>query len=309
MRDLRLLAGFLALVGCSVESSPAQPSSPSTAEAERDVRVAVPSPEPDRVDFVTPEAVIPPGTDLMLCAHLRWEGEDLAFDEQQTFQGAFGHHAVLMVPDTPLPTGTLEDCTDAAAAARFHNFSMGEPLPAGYGVRLAKGQTLALQFHYVNTSALPLRVRDVIRLHKIPMESVTRWTEVFTAQTTAIHLPPKAETTVEFDCTFPSEGEILLAAGHMHESGKAMEVWLGTSADDLEPVYVVDRWTPAYRDAPPVTRFTDAPLRVPEGALLRTRCTFQNYDDLPIGYPQEMCLAFGYLADATETPHCVVADE
>src|SRR5450432_1634049 len=69
----------------------------------RDVRVPVPDPSPDMVDLVTPELVIEPGRDAMMCVHMQNDRGDLAIDWVNGIQGAFGHHIAMFTTTEPQP--------------------------------------------------------------------------------------------------------------------------------------------------------------------------------------------------------------
>lgn len=303
------IAATVTACGCGGEASPspagAAPQTTSEEPTITDLRVPLPPEDPRFLAFASPEVVIQPGEDKTYCLHLRWDGDDTAFDNQETYQAKNGHHAVITSPLDPKPPGTVEDCSDEVTAARFDSFAISEPLPAGHAVFLPKGKPLALQFHYINAGRTPILVRDVVRLRTVPIESVTRWTAVFAASSLpAISIPPKASRTLTFDCTIPRDGEMLMVAGHMHESGRSIAIRLGRDAASLDTIYTIDDWRYEFRDAPPITRFVDAPLPVKKGDVLRTTCTWSNATDHAIDYPEEMCLSFGYLAGSKEAMNC-----
>lgn len=270
-----------------------------------DVRVPIPAADPAYVDLVAPEVVIESGEDLMFCAYLENNGEAFAIDAMESNQGKYGHHMVLLTTIEPKPAGTFESCTDATEMWKFRSFVLPDtPLPAGHGIRVPSGLQYVLQFHYVNTNDKPIRVRDVARLRKIPVESVSNWTATLTTNTIEFQVPPKQESTTSFDCTVPKDVALMLVGGHMHELGKKIEIAFGPTADALETLYMVDPWEPTFRDAPPVTMLFDTPITLTQGSVVRTTCTWDNPNAHDMSFPHEMCAGFGYIAGTEEPFHC-----
>jgi hypothetical protein len=271
-----------------------------------DVRVAVPREDPEWIDFVTPELTIEPGDERVWCAHYRWQGGDAAYDDHHIFQGRYGHHAVLTASNEPKPPGTVEDCTQADRASQFPAYAMGVKLPEGHGVFLPDGMPVVVQFHYVNYGRRPILVRDVVRLHRVPIERVTTWTSMISSnQQRDIAIPAKSSASLAFDCEVTSPGRLVTLTGHMHEQGRRIEIRHVRGGVDLGLLYAVDDWLPEYRDAPPITIFEPATAPVFEpGDVLRTRCTWTNTTSRDLGFPQEMCIGFGYLAGPKEAINC-----
>jgi hypothetical protein len=276
----------------------------------RDVRVTIPEPDAIHMDFVGPEQIIQPGEDKLYCTHFRYDGEDAAFNQQETFQGKFGHHSVLLAAKEPLPPGTTEDCSDVEAMSKFDAFTLPtDEMPAGLGTFLPKGKQFVLQSHYLNTDSMPIRVRDVVRLKMIPIESVQKWASMYATNTYELDLQPHKVTDVQFDCTVPSDVRLLLFGGHMHEWGARFEASIGPDANNLESAYLVDEWKTQYRDSPPITLFFSNPKPLTTGMVLRTHCTFNNTTDQVIGFPHEMCSTFGLVEGSKDPITCIIGEK
>lgn len=280
------------------------------ADGIRDVRVAIPDPDAIHMDFVGSEQIIQPGEDKLFCTHFRYDGEDTAFNQQDATQGKFGHHAVLLAAKEPLPPGTTEDCTDAASMAKFDGYTIPtDELPAGMGTYLPKGKSFVLQSHYLNTDHVPIRVRDVVRLKMMPIESVQKWASMYATNSYDLVLPPHQVTDVEFDCTIPSDVNLLLFGGHMHEWGSRFEASIGPDANSLESAYTVDSWNSQYRDSPPISLFFTNPKPLKAGSVLRTHCTYNNNTDKELGYPHEMCATFGLVEGSKDPITCIIGQK
>ena len=275
------------------------PASTDAPPNVRDVRVPVPAPSADYLDLVTPEAVIQPGEEKMLCVHLRNDGGEVAIDNADGRQGAFGHHIALFTTDTPEAPGTLEDCTSADANSHMKWFVFNIAFPAGDAVRVPAGMPFVLQFHYINSGEVPILVRDVERLHLVPVASVTTWISTLMATAFQLAVAP-GKTSLTWDCTIPADTQVMQLFGHMHELGSRYEIDLGADAGSLQPIYTVDPWMAQYRDSPRVVTYWDAPLHLAAGTIMRTTCEWENAGATTVIYPAEMCTTFAFVASETQ---------
>jgi hypothetical protein len=301
---MKRLAGVF-LVGLLWGCGSSDDGSKDPGDGAIDVRVPIPAEDPNYIDLVAPEVVIQSGEDLMFCSYLENTGDAFAIDLMESNQGKYGHHMVLLTTVDPKPVGTTESCTDATEMWKFRSFVLPDTeLPPGHGIRVPAGMQYVLQFHYVNTNDKPIRVRDVARLRKIPVESVSTWTATLTTNSIDFEVPPKQESSTSFDCSVPKDVNLLLVGGHMHELGKKITIEVGPTANELENLYLVDPWEPTFRDAPPITMLFDSPRVLKAGSVVRTTCTWDNPNAHDMSFPHEMCAGFGYIAGTEEPFHC-----
>ena len=273
----------------------------------RDVRVAIPAPDPLWVDIVTPDQTVPPHSEKMFCTDLVYDGDETAFDQVKALQGKFGHHLVLVSTTKPNPPGTTYDCTDAASMANFRPFAIPlNDLPTGMGSYLPKGKPIVVQLHYINTTAQPLLIRDVVRLRKMKVDDVKVWTSVMTHLNTGFRLPPHSNFGTTFDCKIAADVNVLMIGGHMHEWGSALKIELGPDTAHLKTEYEVKEWKADYRDDPPVNLYTQNPKLLPAGTVIRTSCSWNNTTDHTIGFPEEMCVSFGLVSGTKEPVVCIL---
>lgn len=288
-------------VGCG-------PAVEDAGEEPLDVRVPDPTPEAGVIDMLSPETEIAAYSDVMRCLYLEPLAEDVVADELEAFQGDYGHHIVVLRSVVEKPAGAWEDCSEAADMPNFKPMILPDtPLPAGYAVRIPAGTQPVMQIHYVNPTDRPLLVRDVARLRTVDEASVETWTSTFATNHLAFDIPKGGPTEVSFDCVLEQDVEVLLLGGHMHEWGARFEVSVGPDVDHLESQYLVSPWVPEYRDAPPVTMFFGSPKPLAAGSVLRTTCRWENEDEDGLGFPHEMCSAFGYLGGKEDPWVCEVA--
>jgi hypothetical protein len=90
----------------------------------------------------------------------------------------------------------------------------------------------------------------------------------------------------------------------MHEEGSKFLVLIGPDVDNLSPIYTVDPWLSEFRDAPPIEIFSDEPIPLAQGTIVRTVCEWDNGRDETLGFPGEMCSTFSYIAGAQDPLTC-----
>lgn len=264
----------------------------------RDVRVAVPTPDEAFIDFVTAEDVISPGEEKMVCTEFLYDQADAAFTAVTSLQGKFGHQAILVGTTHPRGAGTSYDCTEMLDFVPIA-IPVGD-YAAGQGTLLKTGTNVVVQMHYVNTSSQPILVRDVVRLKRVPIASVTTWVAPFALNLEQFVVPTARLIDRSFDCQTPEPYQLLLIGGHMHEHGATYRVEWGPDAAHLQSLYDVTPWKAEYRDSPPVSLFSQ-PIDVPAGSVFRTTCAWVNETGSNLEYPREMCATFGLVA-GTRTP-------
>ena len=301
MRWTRIAAaaamGCLFVLGCDAEQA--------MGPEPRDNRAEIPPDDGVHHAFVGGDVVIEPGEDKMYCFHMVAE-EDLALTDIEMLQGEYGHHAVLVSSTDPLPPGTIEDCSDDASSAKLTALVIPvDSPPQGAAFWIAKGTPIVLQSHYVNAGDDAMVVRDAVRARKIPESEVTTWMAPFTTTSLDFEIPADGSPTeLVFDCAMDRDVDLLYVGGHMHEQGTSFEFALGPDVDSLERIYNVDKWIPEFRDLPPVELYSDNPLRLTQGTVLRTTCRWENRTGETLGFPEEMCVAFGVMAGTREQYDC-----
>lgn len=268
----------------------------------RDVRVAIPAADASMIDFVTAEHVINPGEEKMFCSELVYDGPDTGFNAVESLQGKFGHHVVLVSSKAPRGPGSVYDCTDMTDFLPLA-IPAGD-WPAGYGSRLKSNTPIVIQMHYVNTGSQPILVRDVVRLHKIDLSTITTWVAPYTFYSDAFSVPAGATFTKSFDCVLPAETQLMLVGGHMHEWGTSFKLEAGPSTSALTTMYEVPMWEAHYRDDPPVDLYLSNHKVMAAGTVMRTTCSWNNDTSGPLAMPREMCVLFGLVAGRTEALSC-----
>ncbi|MDP2306620.1 MAG: hypothetical protein Q8P18_11415 [Pseudomonadota bacterium] len=273
-----------------------------------DARFTIPAPPEGGLQWVLPDAVIPPSTDSTRCYVDSYDGEDIGVNTITTYQAeGYGHHLLFWTGDVDpelYPDGSVFDCGNPATMSGWMPLFVVHPdrieggaviamsdLPDGMGISLDGGTRLIIQTHYLNTTPDPLLVRDAVNFAVLPEAEVEVWAAAWGHGVTDMPVPP-GESSLAFDCTWAEDVNLLWALGHMHQRGTAL------SLDHVTPggttrIYDVPEWDPAYRDTPPLLEWDMPGYPVAAGDVFTTRCAWFNETDTELNYPDEMCATTG----------------
>lgn len=307
-RHINALLLGLTVASATAACGPVETEEEALFRTAVDLRLPMPQPDPKYVDFVGLDTVIKPGEDKMVCVHIKHEGPAIAYDVAETMQSKFGHHFILLKAKDPKPAGSVEDCSKAEDMAKYDVLTIPEfELAAGQGFYLESGTPMVMQSHYVNTSREPIRIRDILRIHKVDPSSVKTWAATFALASLKYDIKPFERAKYTFDCTMPSDQQLIMIGGHMHEWGTKFSFAYGDSpTGTMKEIYKVDTWRAEYRDAPPTTLLRDKPLLLAKGTALRTECQWFNDTMQPLDFPHEMCSTFGVVLDTKENWSCIL---
>jgi len=259
--------------------------------------------------------VIPAYSDHEYCLFGTYSGGDAGLHEYDAYQTQFGHHIVLLqsfADPVAYPDGTVVECSNPSDETMINvrpfiiapTFGAGEnlfSLPEGMAAVIHAGDRYLIQSHYVNTSANDILVRDVVNLGMVSEDSVQLWAAPLVFTQVAISLPPHQTSSVQFDCTMESDLNVMFMFGHLHEWGTSFETGR-VSGDSVDPMVNISPWQAEYRDAPPVSDFSKAPLELKIGDVVRTTCNWNNDTDDVIEFPHEMSAAAG-MAYPSKVPY------
>ena len=257
----------------------------------------------------SPPILVPPGSEVVVCAEVATLDADLLVRSIETQQMVGGHHLALFTAVAVRGTSTPVDCLDDMTNYRY--VTAGDAngrvsLPAPQALAVKAGETLVLQSHYINTGVEPRWVMDTMDLIAPPEGAEVLLTDSLILNTTAINIPAGAdEHEVVKTCRLEQDMRIELATGHTHEYG----VWF-----DLEAI-------PA--NGPPIRLFhsTEGPvlrdfagffpvgLDLSAGDALRITCRWTNPTDAALRFPREMCAGVTYYTPGAGALLCDTEDE
>lgn len=265
-----------------------------------DMRVAIPAAPAagEGVQIVMSELVVPAGQELMWCQVADWSPtEDVYVNTFEGFQAPEGgHHLVALGSQVPYEPGYGFDCTNIESMSTLSPLVLPtldsvQTFPDGLAVKVAPGQSIVIQSHYINYTTEDMLVRDVVNLGFVDGSTVTEASYLILNHG-GLDLAP-GEVSAEVSCTLPgdAEYEVVSLLGHMHEYGVSMSVDLQPgAAGDWTNLYDIPDWDVDFRDLPPVLEWdTATPMTLSGGDRLAVNCNYDNVTGEPIRFPKEMC--------------------
>ncbi|MES2639907.1 MAG: hypothetical protein V4850_10510 [Myxococcota bacterium] len=296
----------LLLLACSGAPSPDETAGADAVDQRLSFEDVTPPPAGGE-QWYGPEAVLAPGEELQYCLFGTYDGPDVGISTYESFQSDIGHHLILLgttASDLDYPDGTVVDCTKTNdMMTSFEPLINAEPtgagssfidLPTGMAVKLDQGQRWVVQAHWLNSTPDDVRVRDVLNMGYVDVAEVETWAAAFALTQVDLSLPPQQASTLTFDCSFPTDYNLLYLTGHMHENGDRFRFELGDGTT-MATLYEVEEWDPSYRDSPPLTHFEAGEQPFAADTTLRTTCDWYNATDEAIEFPNEMCATYGML--------------
>lgn len=302
------------------DPDPMEPKSEASDEP-LDQRTEVPDPPPGGVQFLSGEYVIEAGEEKQMCLIQTYDGPDVGIHGLNTYQTGQGHHVAFLattVSPEEFPDGEPFDCTKeedfdmTLLTPLFLGTAVGldgineVTLPDGMAAMMRSGTRIVVQSHYVNATTDKILVRDGFNVDLMPASEVEVWAAPFFNATLGFEVPTGDELSVQFDCTFGQDVNLLYLYGHMHDWGARFHVDLTRVGESTERIYEVEEWRPDYRDHAPLNDYGKDAFFVGADDVVTTSCTWANDTDSALGFPQEMCLSLGMLYPAKETIACTV---
>jgi hypothetical protein len=226
---------------------------------------------------------------------------------QQSFGG---HHVVLYATTDVENVGTVRPCSERdTTKQRFLGAIGGEgsgrvSLPPGFVFRLAKGQALMVNVHYLNASLRTFDGQSVIDVHYTQPLPSSKVAGMLVVNEASFQIPPLQNYTVDAYCTAPKDVSVFMFADHMHEYGTSMLNEL-IRADGTKEMLASDpSWTTDLVFNPHWTRWSPAtPMLVKAGDQFHIQCQWKGTGKV-LGFPDEMCIGLGFYAESGETVNC-----
>lgn len=210
-------------------------------------------------------------------------------------QSKGGHHALLLATTEAQANGVTRKYTERDQLTSSSLGGVGAEgnvaIPEGVVFRLRKGSYLAIQAHYLNTTEEAIQGETYIDLKMTPKDPSHTVAGHFASTTLKIALPPKAETSLDVTCPVEQDLQILRMTNHMHYAGLSTYTEYTDPSGKAHLLKQDDVWSEDWALAPNYDNFpVSAPLVIPAGSTIHTRCTWNNSTDKMLGFPEEMCV-------------------
>jgi len=248
---------------------------------------------------------IEPGDDVTICQYVQAPlDRDVDILDAQGFQSPYGHHAIAFASAADVPVGTNRSCTDDDSLSGSFLGGIGgeggggEKLPEGVAFRLAKGNSIMLNVHFLNTGTKTVDGQSVLDVKFAEVDRSRKIASLFANGNSKFNVAPNAKTQATAECPVGKEIEFILFTNHMHDYGARAVTHLvrgNAVASAPELVHEDPIWTYEMQFKANFSKWSaTAPLKLVPGDKLVTDCEWANTTAESIAYPREMCFGVGY---------------
>jgi hypothetical protein len=286
--------GVLAATGCSGMDPEGPATGPDTEKPVESGGLAAP-PSGKGVQF-TMQRQIPPGTEAHFCKHfvVPEGGIDAAKLEHEASENT--HH--ILVYRTSLTAADIDDstfdCGDIPGALVYSSQALAEAsnYPEGVGMRIAGGEVIRVESHFLNITGDPLtpEVRFNLWRAEAPLQMEAGSLFMYDRD---IAVPAHGSFTTRMHCEIPADIEISFLMPHTHLLGTAERIFISGPGLDA-PLSIVT--SKGYDDLH--TRVFPDTIKVKAGQAIDFECDYQNNSDKdvvegPSRTDNEMCMILG----------------
>jgi hypothetical protein len=241
--------------------------------------------------LLSAEWSLPPHSENYLCVRKTID-RDLTIGGFDPIAPLGTHHSVLGVDASGAPDGVTSCDGLVLAPQMLFGSGVGTQrleLPAGVGVKLAKGQHVLLNLHLFNAGDTVLTGTSGVQVEELAGGPLVVQAGAMLVGPIAFTIPTGTGY-VDSGCTLGRAATLFAVAPHMHKLGVHMTAHLGATTL-LDRDYSFDQQTFAVVSAP-----------AQPGDRITTECTYANDTGAPVGFgqstTQEMCFLIVYLYPA-----------
>ena len=263
----------------------------------------------------TPKITIPPQSEVLICSYLDMPIEEpIYLNRTLGRQMLGGHHAAVFLAVTPSDEAPHECRDDEMSNFRFAAGAGGgggqdTQLPPGVALKIEPGQQFVIQSHYLNPTDQSVEVMDAVDLVPIAEDDVHSRVDPFALIHSGFEVPVGGEPfEVRKKCRLESDIDVYMLLGHTHDYGVLFEFYHHTPMLETPRKLYQATDGPLLRDNPEIKYF-DPPLPFKAGDEVEMRCVWENTTDVPLGWPEEMCVALMYYGPGAGWMTCDDGDE
>jgi Copper type II ascorbate-dependent monooxygenase, C-terminal domain len=268
--------------------------------------------------YVTPPIYkLQPGQDILLCQWIDAAStEDIDIADLQGYQTATGHHVVLYSSAELEPVGTSRECTtDDMVSVQYLGGIGGEgagtlaQLPDGYVFQHKMGRTLMANVHYLNATDSVQDVQSVLYVKAGAPTGNEKPAGMAVINYLDFQIPPNTDSyTVDAYCTWSTDTSLFMWSNHMHNSGVSVYSEAKQSNGTITPLVTDTTWMAEEAFNPNWTRWdVNSPTVIHKGDQAHISCTWKNTTSSVVAFPDEMCDAVGFYAEAGDELICDAA--
>lgn len=240
---------------------------------------------------------------------MQWVGgptdQDYDVSEMKGAQSAVGHHAILYTTtlDNPIGFTRLWSETDQLTTQTVGGLGAegAIPVPAGVVLRVKQGTYLVFDVHYLNPTEATQMGQTYMDVKFAPANPANVLASRIASSSLMISLPAHQTVTLDLMCKISRDLSLLRFTNHMHEYGRSALTEVIDPMGRTQMIKADPVWSSDWSLSPNYTFYPlEAPLRVPVGSVLHTRCEWNNTTDQPIAFPKEMCAFSGLILGDTD---------
>lgn len=276
------------------------PAGPSTSTS-TSTTLVLPALAPGFQRLMAAPVAVPAGTSN---DWMQWVGgptdQDYDVSAMTGAQSAVGHHAILYTTTLANPAGFTRPWTETDQLTTQTVGGLGAegaiPVPAGVVLRVRAGTYLVFDVHYLNPTDSMQMGETYMDVKLAPADPSAVLASRVANSTLMIALPPHQDVTQDLMCPISRDLRLLRFTNHMHEYGRSALTEFIDPTGLSHMVKSDDVWSSDWSLSPNYTFYPlEAPLIVPAGSVLHTRCHWNNTSDAPIAFPNEMCAFSGLI--------------
>lgn len=320
--DIRVVSALLVLpaLACGSETHRSTPVAELTHQAQAGASAAAGAPadsagttgddsSSDEITFRTEQVSVAAGEERFLCFAQDFD-QDAAIDGYVHEAQSFVHHVVLARTLAREPDG-LSECDVLFRTTWDPLFITGAgrselDFPNGLGHKLTKGTQVLAQLHLLNAGESDVTDAVEIKMHRSSASDPTPvGTYVF--GTTNLRLPAGQKARAVGSCRLQEDVQIIDAFPHMHRLGRALQFEAGSSADNMQSLFVRDPYDFDDQHAVGVG------IQLHAGDLTRVTCDYDNTTDHDVTFGEstnaEMCFFVGFAVGQSDLRTCLPSNK
>jgi Copper type II ascorbate-dependent monooxygenase, C-terminal domain len=173
--------------------------------------------------------------------------------------------------------------------------------------RLAKGNSLMLSTHFLNTTDSTIDGHAVVDIKFAEVDPARPIATMFVNGSARFQVPANGSADALAECVVKDPMQIIMFTNHMHDHGASAITEIVHADGSVELAHEDPEWTYEMQFKAVYSKWpVDAPLLLEPGDIVRTRCHWQNKTADDVHFPREMCFGIGFfLADGNSSPTCL----
>jgi hypothetical protein len=285
---------------------------PDTLLSDLKSKLLAPDLDNGGVAMFTDVVTVQPGEDVTFCTYIAGVTDGVTYiHDTLGSQSKFGHHSILQYSTKPQEPGTRRCAQESQEAqqGQIIGGTGGEgtgaiKLPDDVVSEVPSGSQFIINHHWINVGDEEVEAQaEMITIPSHADASSLKIARAVSIVVPDFNIMPKQEGQHSGECTFEEDMNMVSMIGHEHHWGTHVkaERMNGESSD----VIFDHDYNPDMVSHPLTTSYTvDEPFKFKTGDLVRMTCNWNNDSDMPLTFPREMCILFGWRLGGDRDTSC-----